>query len=59
MSISVTTDVFCDKCNNWEHGVTGNRVKSRLARNAVKQKGWTKHIGSGSIIDLCPHCSKK
>ena len=61
MSVSVTTDVFCDFCNNWEHGVTGNRAKARAARIEVGFKGWTRTWDNGShqFKDVCPECRKE
>lgn len=58
MSVSVTTDVFCDYCNNWEHGVTGNRAKAREARKEVSFKGWTRIWENSRMcfLDCCPQC---
>lgn len=57
MSISVTTDVFCDGngCSLWAHGVTnGSRTAAKRARHEAKRAGWsiTKHG------DFCPTCAK-
>lgn len=56
MSISVTTDVFCDGngCSLWTHGVTnGSRTAAKHARREAKRAGW-------SITkrgDYCPACA--
>jgi hypothetical protein len=57
MSITVSTDVFCDgeDCSLWIEGVTGPRVNARDARATAKRCGWV--IGRGR--DLCPACAKR
>lgn len=54
MSITVTTDVFCDGCMAWIDGVTGPSVDRPGARARVKQHGWTHTKGK----DYCPECSE-
>lgn len=58
MSVSITTDIFCDGCNCWEHGLTGVKMQSVEARKIASGKGWTKKRGNGTIEDYCPECSK-
>ena len=55
MALVITTDVFCDGCGNWVHGVTGNRVRARPARETAATKGWVRRRGQ----DLCPSCAPK
>lgn len=52
MSITITTDVFCDECNDWVHGTTGPRSATREARSVARANGW-KCDRDG---DLCPTC---
>ena len=52
MSITITTDVFCDRCPMWVHGVTGSGSRSADARRVAKASGWTRRDGR----DLCPDC---
>ena len=57
MSITITTDVFCDICGNWIFGVTGPRASARSARRRVKDNGWIRRrLPNGKMIDVCPHC---
>lgn len=57
MSATVTTDIFCDFCSNWEHGCTGPTENRKKARKIVKDKGWIRKRGSdGSMKDVCPAC---
>jgi len=64
MSITVTTDVFCDgqDCGVWIHGTTGSKVKARAARAQAGAKGWT-YVRRGGLygqmVDLCPECSAR
>ncbi len=50
MSITITTDVFCDRCPHWAHGTTGPRPAIREARARVKAVGWRHLKGE----DICP-----
>jgi hypothetical protein len=53
MSITVTTDVFCDHedCLQWTFGAVGERVQARAARaRARTEEGWTVREG----LDICP-----
>ena len=61
MSITITTDVFCDgdECGDWEHGVSGSKVKVRAARKQVQRSGWVRVVHDGKLRDLCPRCRQK
>lgn len=56
MSITVTTDVFCDgeMCGDWVGGTT-HAIKSdyKGARKQARAHGWTHVKGK----DLCPICA--
>lgn len=60
MSVTVTTDIVCDRCGVWETGVTG-RTKAAIndARAKVKEGGWTTKKVDSKHIDLCPGCSNE
>jgi hypothetical protein len=53
VSITVSTDVFCDRCPTWIRGVSG-RVHSAAidARAVAKSYGWRRVDG----LDICPAC---
>lgn len=60
MSITVTTDVFCDVCNDWVEGVSGRDFADKEnARKHAKQHGWIMMYWDGKLIDLCPECQKE
>lgn len=59
MAIKVTTDVFCDTCPNWVHGVVGEGSMKSTARLVAKEAGWKGEINYGCIRDVCPKCLKK
>lgn len=60
MSITATTDVFCDICNNWIFGVTGPRSNARGARRHARENGWVRRrLSNGRRIDVCPRCKKE
>lgn len=54
MSITVTTDVFCDGegCSQWTHGITGPRTAADEARKAARRAGWLITRRG----DFCPDC---
>lgn len=54
MSITLTTDVFCDGCGTWEPNVTQTSERSRVraARQLARQFGWV----CSSHADWCPDC---
>ena len=57
MSITVTTDVFCDFCDDWVFGTEGPRQNSTEARATAKRHGWERILSySGSYVDVCPKC---
>lgn len=58
MSITYSADVFCDKCVNWEHGLTGpwGNVNGKTARTQVQKQGWRRVYVNGRGYDLCPRC---
>lgn len=55
MSFTITTDVFCDKCNDWTSGVSRARVDKRGALQRAIRYGWTMVAGK----HLCPICNGK
>ena len=60
MSITVSTDVFCDVCGCWDHGTTGPKVDKTQALKSVKVNyGWTTRKVGGKLTDLCPNCKDK
>lgn len=65
MSLSVTTDVFCDGegCNQWVEGVSGrSRAHGREARQLAARAGWRRVTIENhpprhrQVLDLCPAC---
>lgn len=56
MSITITTDVFCNICSNWEHGVSTDKAKIRLAREIAHEGGWITKRRDGKLKDFCPEC---
>ena len=60
MSITITTDIFCDYCRYWMHGISlsnSNKVAIKYTRAfATKQKGWIYKKINGKMVDLCPNC---
>lgn len=60
MSITVTTDVFCEgtrngeRCVQWIFGTVGPRSAAGEARKNAKAAGWVRRNGK----DLCPDCKK-
>lgn len=55
MSITISTDVFCDgfaDCSQWIEGVTGPRSDVKSARKNAKRYGWKHRAGK----DYCPAC---
>lgn len=57
MSLTISTDIMCDRCSNWDRDITrtGVRTMAKAARKAAKHRGW--HIGPKGF-DLCPECVK-
>lgn len=40
MSITITTDVFCDQCNRWAHYHAGTKAVPAEAVKAARADGW-------------------
>lgn len=60
MSITVTTDVFCNNCTDWTEGVSGRDFADpKAARKHAKQNGWISIYRDKKLIDLCPACKRK
>lgn len=65
MSVTVTTDVFCDGvepsgmlCQQWISGeVVGPRSDATGARKTAKRAGWVRSTANGR--DYCPTCHKR
>lgn len=52
---SITYDIFCDKCSNWE----GNGCNSkREAEKWAKLRDW-KIVAGTKPVHLCPRCKEK
>lgn len=51
--IRITSDVFCDRCGDWEHGLTSHKPEVREARRIAKGKNWKRVKNE----DLCPACA--
>ena len=59
MSITISTDVFCDICGNWFHGTTSHKSEIRCARWLAKDAGWCRRLIGGKMSDICPDCIEK
>ena len=60
MSITVSTDVFCDICGCWVEGTCGPKSQAREARRRAKKEGWLRcHSPFGCLIDVCPRCAEE
>jgi uncharacterized Zn finger protein (UPF0148 family) len=57
--IRVTTDVFCDICGNWVHGVVSDKKEIRWAREIAADQDWIVRWHDGQTIDICPRCQEK
>ena len=57
--IRVSTDVFCDICNNWIHGMVSDEPRRRDARQIAKDFGFITKRENGKLIDICPDCQEK
>ncbi len=58
MSITITTDVFCDTCGQWTHGIAIDRPERRYARRIAKDRGWKRKKVHGRMRDVCPACNE-
>ena len=60
MSISVQTDVFCDRCDySWVYGgPTSNDATPRVARRYARCEGWIRRFNKDKRKweDICPLC---
>lgn len=56
MSITVTTDVFCDDCGHWIHGPSTYKAEPMGARLWAKKAGWVRRKVNGALVDLCAKC---
>ncbi len=57
MSVTISTDIFCDYCSCWDSAVTVsgiNAIRIRQARKKAKQQGWLYKKGK----DICPECQE-
>lgn len=55
MSITVTTDVFCDQCGDWVFGIASHKIENKKARLNAKKQGWLRIKNQ----DICPSCKEK
>lgn len=53
MSITVTTDIVCDECGDWRHGVSGMASAAKAARAEVHRRYGFRRIDGK---DLCAKC---
>ena len=59
MSITISTDVFCDNCVVWVEGISGRGfVDKKTARKNAKIQGWISIYRNKKLIDLCPACQQ-
>jgi len=65
MSVTITTDVFCDvngdQCAHWTNGVTASRSDTPGARRIAKDRGWRRCTipDTGKVGDVCPPCFRE
>ena len=62
MSITITTDVFCDICGaNWTFGAVGSKYNHRAARRNARHQGWLRCRSpiSGDMSDICDNCAEE
>ncbi len=61
MTIRITTDVHCDYCPNWIHGMVWKMAMARQARELARGADWvTRRSGGGEpMLDICPQCQEK
>ena len=57
--IRVTTDLACDRCGCWEHGISSHRVETRWVRAELRKRGWRTRRRDGRVEDLCPKCVER
>ena len=59
MSITITTDVFCEMCTEWVFGAVGSEADIHAARRNAKKQGWFYIKHNGYMIDVCPTCKQE
>ena len=61
MSISITTDVFCDICGSWTFGAVGSKSSPQAARCNARRQGWLRCRSpiSNKMSDICDVCAKE
>ena len=59
MSITVTSDVFCDVCSQWVFGYVGPRMSHSKARRRAQGEGWKRIKIGGKLQDVCPDCQEE
>lgn len=58
MSLTITTDVSCDRCPQWVDGISAMRIKGKQARALANSAGWARawNAETQSYEDLCQAC---
>lgn len=61
MSITVTTDVFCDWCSNWIEGTVAKCAHTQKSRAMAQESGWIFRwsVARQRYEDICPGCLDK
>lgn len=59
MSLTISTDVFCDLCCRWVHGTASDTKEARRARRNARLSGWAYKRIDGRMKDLCKDCFTK
>lgn len=59
MSMTITTDVFCDDCSDWTEGVSAIKIQAKTALAIAKSRGWKRIREGNLVLDLCPACARK
>jgi hypothetical protein len=59
MSLTITTDVFCDLCPGWVNGKTGGSIEAEAARQSAKGAGWQRIRVDNKLYDICKDCVEK
>lgn len=53
MSATISTDIVCDRCDDWMHGCTGDAPNRKLARERARRIGWRCDYHGGDICERC------
>jgi hypothetical protein len=59
MSVTVTTHLFCDSCQNWDEDIFVSGVTTaehREVRRIARRYGWIRKKTENGYIDICPEC---